>query len=38
MNGSVSMPADRAWRLLFYLLRTLIRHPRSSLTFYFGND
>jgi len=36
MTGSVSMPADRAWRLLWFLVRTLVRHPRSSLTVEFG--
>lgn len=31
------MPARQAWGLLWYLVRTLARHPRSSLTFEFGD-
>jgi hypothetical protein len=37
-SWSVTMPAPQAWRTLWWMLRQLIRHPRTALTIESGFD
>jgi len=37
-TGSITVGPRQAWRIVWYLLGMLLRHPRSAVTVEFGDD